>query len=114
MSESRMGNQNAKGCTWKMKQETKDKISASLKGKQNCLGRKLSQETRNKIAKANRNKIVSEETKKKISKANKGKATKPVRCVETGVVFNSVSEAGEFIGRSVSGIVACCAGRQNT
>lgn len=114
MSESRMGNQNAKGCTWKMKQETKDKISASLKGKQNCLGRKLSQETRNKIAKANRNKIVSEETKKKISKANKGKATKPVRCVETGVVFNSVSEAGEFIGRSVSGIVACCAGKQNT
>ena len=114
MSESRMGNQNAKGCTWKMKQETKDKISASLKGKQNCLGRKLSQETKNKIAESNRNKIVSEETRRKISEANKGKTAKPVRCIETGVIFNSVSEAGEFIGRCISGIIACCAGRQDT
>lgn len=114
MSKSRMGNQNAKGCTWVMKQETKDKISAALKGKQNCLGRKLSQETKNKIAESNRNKLVSEETKRKISEANKGKTAKPVKCIETEMIFNSVSEAGDFIGKCISGIIACCAGRQKT
>lgn len=48
-------------------EETKKKMSASLKGNKNCLGRTLSEESKQKIREKHLGKFVSEETKKKIS-----------------------------------------------
>ena len=77
----------AKGTTWVMLEETKIKISNSLKGRKNkpCSkktkqkisiankGKKRSQEVRKQISYNLSQRIVSEETKKKISIANKGR-----------------------------------------
>ncbi len=48
-------------------EETKQKMSESLKGNQNCLGRILSEETKLKISSSHKGKSLSDETKKKIS-----------------------------------------------
>ena len=48
-------------------EETKKKMSVSAKGNKNCLGRKLSEESKQKIREKHLRKVVSEETKKKIS-----------------------------------------------
>ena len=48
-------------------EETKKKMSASSKGNKNCLGRTLSEESKQKIREKHLGKFVSEETKKKIS-----------------------------------------------
>jgi group I intron endonuclease len=47
--------------------ETRQKMSESLKGNQNCLGRVLSEETKSKISSSHKGKTLSNETKKKIS-----------------------------------------------
>ena len=95
-------------------EETKQKISAALKGNQNCLGRKLSQETKDKISESNRRRVYSEETKAKISKANKGKSMKRIMCVDTGVVYDGIVKAVESTGISYSAISHCCRGCQKT
>lgn len=109
-----LGNQYAKGARWDMSEETKQKISAALKGNQNCLGRKLSQETKDKIAESNRRRVYSEETKAKISEANKGKSMKRIMCIETGVVYDGIVKAVELTGISYSAISHCCRGCQKT
>jgi len=48
-------------------QETRDKLSKANKGKV------ISQETRDKLSKANKGKVISQETRDKISKAQKGR-----------------------------------------
>lgn len=45
------------------------KISNSLKGNTNCLGRKLSEESKEKISLANKGRKLNEETKNRISRA---------------------------------------------
>lgn len=89
-------------------EETKKKISEKAKG------RTLSEETKRKMSESksgenhpNYGKHLSEETKKKISK--------PVMCVETGVIFKNLTEASEWAGlKSVTGISECCTGRRKT
>lgn len=83
-------------------------------GKQYCLGRKLSPETRAKIAESNRRRILSDESKKKMSESHKGKTTKKVRCVELDIIFDSIGEAAEFVNVDSSGIGACLRGAQKT
>lgn len=51
----------------KHSEETKKKMSTSSKGNTHCLGRRLSEETKQKIREKHLGKFVSEETKKKIS-----------------------------------------------
>ena len=48
-------------------EETKKKMSESLKGNQNCLGRILSEDTKSKISSSHKGKVLSESTKNKIS-----------------------------------------------
>ncbi len=48
-------------------EETKKKMSDSLKGNKNCLGRTLSEETKSKISSSHKDKVLSDSTKKKIS-----------------------------------------------
>lgn len=50
---------------------------------------------------------------KVIEKASEAKFTK-VRCITTGIIFNSIKEASETYNLSYSNIVACCNGRRHT
>ena len=59
-------------CT-KHSEETKIKLSLSLKGNKNCLGRYISKETRDKISKANKGRKCSEDFKNKRKKYMTGK-----------------------------------------
>lgn len=114
IGEKSKGNQYAKGCTWKMSDETKTKISKALKGKQNCLGRKLSQETKDKIAEANRRRTITDETRRKQSESHMGKTVKMVICLDTGVVYSSMKEAEEQTGVPSNAISHCCRGATKT
>lgn len=67
-------------------EKTKQKISASQKGKI------VSMETRIKISQALKGKIVSQETREKYRK----RMQKKVRCVETGMIFNSYLDAIKY------------------
>ena len=114
MSEIVKGNQNAKGKTWKMPEGFGERQRQFMLGKQYCLGRKLSPETRAKIAESNRRRVISDESKKKMSESHKGKTTKKVKCVELDIIFDSIGEAAEFVGVDRSGIGACLRGAQKT
>ena len=65
----------------------------------NELTRKHSSETR-------KGKVLSEETKKKMRKSSKKR--RKVICVETGIIYNSVSEAEAQTNATLTGIVKCC------
>lgn len=57
-----------------LSEETKQKISISLKGEKSPnFGKRLSDETREKISKAQLGKIISEETRRRMSKSGKGR-----------------------------------------
>lgn len=93
--------------------ETRQRMSNSRKG-ENCYwyGKHRSQETIEKIRRAKAGKPISEKTKKallhavrhqsnetrqKISQSLKGNlcAAKKVICIETGIIYNSVSDAAQ-------------------
>ena len=71
--------------------ESKAKMSASAKAR---VGRVVTAETRQRL------RLVQEKT--------------PVRCVETGVVYDGVRIAAESVGVSASKISAVCHGRRKT
>ena len=71
-------------------------------------------ETKNKISEAHKGKHHTEETKKKIRETCKGKLSKKILCVETGEIFNSLSEASEQLGVNISNISSCCTGKRKT
>lgn len=114
MSKSRQGNQNAKDKHWKLTPEQCQKRSQNMKGRQNCLGRKLSEETKRKISEGNKGKKYSPETLKRMSESQKGKCTRKVKCIEKDIVFNSIREAGNFAKIDPSTISKCCRGKQKT
>lgn len=95
------------------------KLSESKRGENNHnYGKHLSEETRRKLSesKSGENhpmygKHHTEETKKKMSL----KASKPVMCVETGVVFDSCTEASRWAElKSESSISNALSGRSKT
>lgn len=119
-------------------EETKLKIS---KSKQNPsketrkkmsewqIGKKLSQEHKNKISNSIKGdkhplygKSHSEETRKKISKSLKGKRTgsdspvsKKIICITTGDIFNCLREAGELYNiKCYGGITNVCKHKRKT
>lgn len=87
-----------------LKEETKRKLSESHKREN------LSSETLTKMREARLGKKLSEVTKQKISEANYRK----VRCIETGVIYDSVKQAASETGCYSTNISATCHGRQNT
>lgn len=70
-----------------------------------------SQATKQKIANANRNRVITDIMRENMSKGqlgnnNRGKA---VKCIETGLVYPSAQKAATAVGLSGhSGIAACC------
>ena len=89
---------------WKGKKrskETIEKMSNSLKGKKGYWN----------------GKYHTEETKKKISESKKGtisKFRKKVLCVETNIIYDSITEASLKTGTSTSKISSCCNGKRKT
>lgn len=75
---------------------------------------KVSEETKEKIRKANLGKKLSKEMNYKLQQGHKEKCYKPVVCIETQEIFKSCKEAGEKYNVSGTNIVACCRGRQKT
>lgn len=76
---------------------TREKISASK------TGRIVSEETREKQRIA-----MTPEKKRKMISASVKKCSIPVRCIETGVVYSSVSQASKETGADKSAITKCC------
>ncbi len=127
------------GANTTVSEETKRRISRKLTGRK---GTPHTAESKQKLSEARRGKKMpprSEEYRKKlsasltgrkftpehcanISKAKSGEATsgknnshpRAVLCVETGVIFDTVKEAGEFKGGSSKNIISCCRGRLKT
>lgn len=109
----------------KHSKETRKKISYANKGKKNP---KVSQF--NKGNKYCVGRIISEETKKKISNSNKGKHRSPstefkkgysnikwrkkVLCIDTNILYESITSAFEDTNISVSCISTCCSGKTKT
>lgn len=98
---------------YKHTDETKKELSKKLKGKPSPIkgkpGKPRSEETKQKISKANTGKPKSEETKRKLSEALKGKPlseehkrklSKKVVCLETLQIFDNAKKAGEWCGVS--------------
>ena len=93
-------------------------------------GRTLSLEQRRQISETQRGRKASEETKKKLRAARFGKRhsaetlqklkdgkrdkMKAVLCVETGVLYPSISEAAGENGYSQGNISMCCLGQRQT
>lgn len=95
--------------------ETKRKLSEGRKGQT------ASDETRRKMSEAHKGKIISEEQRQKISESRKGKNVgsenpnaRKVRCIESGVVYATVTDAARENDIDHSGICAACRGRQKT
>lgn len=66
----------------------------------------LYKETYDNLSKTEIIKILNQ--KRKDEKACKDKIRKKVRCVETGEIFNSVTEAAKSVGSATSNISKCC------
>ena len=88
--------------------ETRLKISEANKGKH------ISAETRRKLSEASKGTHHSHETRKKMSESHKGKTAKAVVCVETGILYSSVTEAAKYIGVTQSAISNVVRGAQKT
>ena len=104
----------------KHKEESKKKISESHKGENNHMyGKKQSEEHKKKRSKSMKGKKHTEETKKKMSEANKGEnngMSKKVRCIELDIIFNSRADANAYLGkdRANSNIGMCARGKRKT
>lgn len=95
-----------------MSDKTKLKISKSLKG------RKFTEEHRNKIGKANHERIITEETKRKMSNnhsdvngTNNPRAIVPIYCPELNETFWGAKEAADKYGFNKSHITSCANGK---
>ena len=126
ISKANMGNQYGKGNI--LSKEHKRKISEVMKGNQHAKGLKMpehvkmilaeshkSEEFRKKVSIANTGKKQSEEHKRKNSESHEGLGAKKVVCVETGIIYQSVKEAGNMNNiKGYGHISACCKGDRET
>lgn len=74
-------------------------------------GKKLSDETKEKIREVNKGKKLSEETKEKIREVKK---KSPVFCPELNKVFESIMQASRELALSDGNICTCCQGKRKT
>ena len=119
-------------------EETRKRQSEARKGeKSHMYGKHLSEETKEKIGKAHRGKVVSEETKKKLSESHKGKnhpnygkhrsdetkkkireAQKMHKVIQYSLqgelirIWNCMTDAGKELGIDISNILKCCKGKR--
>lgn len=98
----------------KHSEETRRKMSESRKG------RRLSEAARQKMSRSAKGRRLSEEQKEKMRGANNrfyGKASpnrKAVICIETGITYESISEAAKATGAQQQKISRVCNGKNHT
>ena len=121
-----------------MSEESKQKMSRSLTGRkkgplseetkrklrESRLGKKTgprSEEYRKRLSEALTGRTFSEQHRQHISDSKRGvyagsnnPRARKVLCVETGVVFDTIKDAGVFTGGSPCNIGHCCHGRLKT
>lgn len=112
----------------KQSEETKMKISIANKGEKNGMygktspnkGKKYNDELKQKLSLAHKGQAAwnkgipsKKETIEKWKKANEYRM-KRVKCVETGIIYNSVREAEKETGLYRSNIICCCKGKIKT
>ena len=106
-------------------EETRRKISENSKGRTHSAeakikmgnshrGKKMSEESKQKLREVNLGKVLSEKHKKKIGESSKGKGTKKVKCIETGIIYSSLTEASLKLKIDCSSIGKCCKGLRKT
>lgn len=104
-------------------EETKQKISQSLKGENNPnYGKQRTEETKQKISKGNKGKKMSEESKQKMSNSKKGKPQynrrKPILQYTLSGEFikkwDSVTTVSKELNLSLGNINRCCKGKRKT
>lgn len=98
-----------------MSEEHKKKIIEANTGKN------MSKETRNKIRQGLQGKEKSELHKKRLSEARKGKymgkdnaIAESVRCIETGKIYECMSEADRELQVALGSVSKCIAGKQKS
>ena len=87
----------------------------------NWRGKHLTKEHREKIGKSNKGKVITMEQRIKISNTLKGKYTgknafnhKPVRCIETGEIFDGARDIKKIYPNACMNTMSeCCNGRRN-
>ena len=93
-------------------EETEIKIAESNKGKF------VSKETKIKLSESHKGQIISAETRKKISESLKNSpyyySRRRVICVETQVIYNSITEAAISVNASSSHITECAKHQRKT
>lgn len=92
---------------WKHTDEAKEKIGAASRG------RVLSKDHKEKIKASNLAKWSSKETLDKVSGKNNWNAHS-VLCVETGKIYETMSEASNKIGAKIANISKVCLGKRKT
>ena len=79
-------------------------------------GKHHSDETKQKISKANKGRKYSDETKRKMGhKRDKHPQARAVMCITTGEIFTTIEEGAEHYGiKSSSNITNCCKGKKKS
>lgn len=98
-------------------EDEKKRISQSLMGNTNKKGKKVDPDKIDNIRRSIIGRKHSEETKLKMSLATRGaKAynSKPVQCIETGVIYESSGEAGRALNVDGKMVGAVCRGERKT
>lgn len=102
---------NLEWCTYKYNNNYgthNQKLSASNSGANHPLfGKHIPEETKRKMSVANKGRVLTEETRRKISESRQNH-NKAIRCVETGIVYNSTKEINKQLGIDRSRIYKCC------
>ena len=112
LSESHKGDRN----TMRISEEARKKVSDAFKGNKNPMyGKHHTEESKRKISQSNSGeknpnygKPMSQKQKDALSIAN----SKPVRCIETNIVYYGVKNASQLTGVDKTSIAKCCNGKQ--
>ena len=98
----------------KCSEETRKRMSLAQKG------RKVSKEQRKHHSEVMAGRKLTDSHKRSISESNIGKHSSPrrnskrVKCITTGMVFDSITEAANYYNVANSGIDRCCKGERKT
>ena len=96
-------------------EKSKSIMSQKAVGNKRCLGRILSEETKNKISEAEKGKVITDETKVKMSLAHGGGTV--YQYTLDGILvntFSTASEAAKKLSIDLSCICDCCRGKLQT
>lgn len=95
--------------TWSHSQEARDKISAKNKGNKFHLGKKHTDEVKDKLRKAALGRI---ETFKIYAAMGPKASSRPVICLDTGELFDSASAAARKFSIAKSSLIELCLGQK--